>query len=411
MNKPIIRLSLLDSFSCWGGECPDDCCHGWNIHLDRETREKWCKLDDRQLSQELLSSVAVINDEGRPTEIIKQTETHECIHLNQQGLCRIQLSLGHACLPQTCQDYPRARVESEKRILYSAHLSCPSLLRQLVLLEDGAELFIRETTAEAPLPPEGGAALNIQMVATRLEEMTAQLMAENRFPLSSRLYYLAMVLSNLASLAGKDALDEKSLRKVCKTTSAGLQKQLNDISKAVTNRRVKVNKMSAGRFWKYVFTSCRALQEESFAAKFTASPLVSMLKETSASNDEHSSIKVYNGIASLRREVAGKHGSLLEKLLHRYLMVKFVNHGFPWYPFNNNFNATFLDCLVPFFQINLLIWCRYQQAGRINQEEIETIIYKVEKKLAHNTLILQTLNKEPWLLEMEKYSAGWLDLP
>ena len=40
-----------DKFKCIGSECPETCCQGWQITLDKETFNKYQKLDNLNLKK------------------------------------------------------------------------------------------------------------------------------------------------------------------------------------------------------------------------------------------------------------------------------------------------------------------------------------------------------------------------
>ncbi|MGB8454189.1 MAG: hypothetical protein WCD89_17895 [Anaerocolumna sp.] len=35
----ILKPHYYDEFTCIGGECPDTCCAGWNIEVDKKSAE------------------------------------------------------------------------------------------------------------------------------------------------------------------------------------------------------------------------------------------------------------------------------------------------------------------------------------------------------------------------------------
>ena len=38
-----IRPDYYDEFSCIGGACPDTCCSGWQIVIDKESQDRYKK--------------------------------------------------------------------------------------------------------------------------------------------------------------------------------------------------------------------------------------------------------------------------------------------------------------------------------------------------------------------------------
>ena len=87
-------------FRCLAGECPDTCCIGWEITVDRETEKTYQKLrkGKSELAERLRRSVRrrlIIPDGDR------------CPFLAGDGLCDLCREYGEAAMTRTCRRYPR----------------------------------------------------------------------------------------------------------------------------------------------------------------------------------------------------------------------------------------------------------------------------------------------------------------
>lgn len=115
-------------FHCLAGECPDTCCIGWEITVDRETEKTYQKLrkGKSELAERLRRSVRrhlIIPDGDR------------CPFLAGDGLCDLCREYGEAAMTRTCRRYPR-HVEDFGDIHEVELLcSCPEAAR-LILSED-----------------------------------------------------------------------------------------------------------------------------------------------------------------------------------------------------------------------------------------------------------------------------------
>ena len=115
-------------FHCLAGECPDTCCIGWEITVDRETEKTYQKLrkGKSELAERLRRSVRrrlIIPDGDR------------CPFLAGDGLCDLCREYGEAAMTRTCRRYPR-HVEDFGDIHEVELLcSCPEVAR-LILSED-----------------------------------------------------------------------------------------------------------------------------------------------------------------------------------------------------------------------------------------------------------------------------------
>ena len=55
MNHLIPRY--YDKFSCIGSDCPETCCQGWKISIDKDTFNKYQKLDNKKLKHKSLLEI------------------------------------------------------------------------------------------------------------------------------------------------------------------------------------------------------------------------------------------------------------------------------------------------------------------------------------------------------------------
>lgn len=130
---------VLD-FTCIGGDCPDSCCTGWDIDIDKKTFKayKKLKIDDPLYRNRECSSKDI--DYGR----IAVDREHRCPFLNHKNLCRIYEQYGEQALSNICYSFPRIYNSLNKRFELSLHMSCPEAARLLVQHEK--PLSFREVT-------------------------------------------------------------------------------------------------------------------------------------------------------------------------------------------------------------------------------------------------------------------------
>ena len=100
----------------------------------------------------------------------------------------------------------------------------------------------------------------------------------------------------------------------------------------------------------------------------------------------------------------------INKLLLRYLQVKFHNHGFPWRPFKGNYTATFLDCVIPFSIVVHLLVGLESSGVNVDQALLQDVIYRVERRFTHNTSIFELLHKQPAWMNLSAYHRVFLQM-
>ena len=99
----IVTPDYYSEFHCVGGECPDNCCIGWEIDIDDTTFEKYTSFTGK-LGDKLRNNI-VISDDG--SRCFKLTDNERCPFLNENNLCEIIIESGENSLCDICNDHPR----------------------------------------------------------------------------------------------------------------------------------------------------------------------------------------------------------------------------------------------------------------------------------------------------------------
>lgn len=156
MSNPIIKTyepQFYKNFQCIGGDCEDTCCAGWNVHIDKDTYQKYQKLTEPSLKERFDTQMKLKEENWQDKEnyeivaTIQMDEKHNCPFCNKQGLCDIQKTVGEEHLSDTCTLYPRKTSFYINALNSSLMLSCPEAARK-VLLED--KLTFEYSEKEAP---------------------------------------------------------------------------------------------------------------------------------------------------------------------------------------------------------------------------------------------------------------------
>ena len=135
-------LSCFQDFQCLAGSCPDTCCAGWEIDLDRESLKVYAQVTGA-LGRELKEHIR--REDGYTFFALKDGR---CPFLNSRGLCRLILDLGEGCLSTTCREHPRFVEEYGELRETCLSISCPEAAR--LLLEEPLELITCQTPEQAP---------------------------------------------------------------------------------------------------------------------------------------------------------------------------------------------------------------------------------------------------------------------
>ena len=135
------------TFSCIGSECPDTCCGGWQIPIDRRSLARYRALiaagGGKGFGRRLKRSV----DFRRRT--FRQTR-RRCRLLTPDGLCSLYIHAGPGALCRACRVYPRHQEEFGSVREISLSLSCPEAARILLTWPRRPRIHIVQSRRSCP---------------------------------------------------------------------------------------------------------------------------------------------------------------------------------------------------------------------------------------------------------------------
>ena len=131
----------VNKFSCLGSKCPETCCHGMTIDIDKETHSKYQKIKIEGITD--IPNLLKKND--NPTEkhfsSIKSKKDGYCSFLGNDGLCSIQKKYGEDFLSHTCYTFPRKNINFKKNKLVTLSVSCPEAARLCLSNKNSMEIY------------------------------------------------------------------------------------------------------------------------------------------------------------------------------------------------------------------------------------------------------------------------------
>ena len=119
--------SYYEAFSCIAGDCPDSCCHEWEVQVDAAAAARYRAMEG-PLGDALREH---LYDEDGETYL--RNVDNRCPMWREDGLCRIQAQEGHEALCTVCQQFPRLRHDYGDLLELGLELSCPEAAR--IILE------------------------------------------------------------------------------------------------------------------------------------------------------------------------------------------------------------------------------------------------------------------------------------
>ena len=387
--KQNYTLKALQQFQCLAGDCPNHCCHTYDVAIEQSKITSWQQSENRETLMTFIEK-----PENSEHYIFKHKPDCDCIAILDSGLCSIQQQFGHEALPHICQVYPRYKKENSWRQLSSLALSCPEVVSLTLLRnKDGAAIEGIGKSAKNSVHFSNA----FQQASMQLDEMTREVMNLDKFPINVKLFHLGNVLSELYR-----AVDANQANANLMAQLFGQPKQkLYDINMAHKQRRIKLNPVTAGSIWHLLFKFYCDNVVKSTNIDITKSELFQFADKTFSNNEEfeefHQVLSTYADKS--RAEIRKRYGDVF----NNYLKISFLNWGFPWEPMMENHVAGFLCVYIPFTIIQILLWTKYAETGCLDDEYVIETIYTVERICGHSDKMLAMLSNNTELLQLDAY--------
>ncbi len=141
----ILKPDYYDKFKCIAGQCPDSCCIGWKISVDKESFCKYRKIKG-EFGTYLNHNVsrdrsAKSNSRYGKISLIKGSR---CSFLDENNLCQIYINLGEEFLCNVCTQYPRDIKRIGDRCEKVMTISCPEVARLILQSEEPMSFTMTE---------------------------------------------------------------------------------------------------------------------------------------------------------------------------------------------------------------------------------------------------------------------------
>lgn len=204
-------------FHCLADACPDTCCEGWRVGIDKQTYVKYRECSDAVLrpafDQLVTINPARTSDDHYATFT---TSGGRCSFLSE-GLCSIQKRLGESYLGAACAAFPRVTNLVNGVLERSLDLSCPEAARLALLdpaplvfseveIDPGEHAVVAEPSHSrifnsAFLGGGGSESREGHEHVARVRRFVRAILQDRRYPLAKRLLLLGHVCDKLNEIA------------------------------------------------------------------------------------------------------------------------------------------------------------------------------------------------------------------
>ncbi len=140
------KLSYFDEFHCRAGECPENCCRGWQIPLAEEDLARY-----REMKGEKALGLCLRILLGGKDPFLNPAGGKCPYLLKNEGLCELQKKRGEEYLPLVCKLFPRRQINYGPVTEQSLFLSCVEASRLFLEHENDLRYVEDETGPVFPV--------------------------------------------------------------------------------------------------------------------------------------------------------------------------------------------------------------------------------------------------------------------
>lgn len=205
-----LEPEYYSQFRCLADACPDTCCEGWRVGIDKETYGKYRHSSDPVLKPKFEQLVTI--NPARTSDdhyAVFATLGGRCTFLSE-GLCSIQQRLGESYLGAACASFPRVTNLVNRVLERSLDLSCPEAARLALTNPEPLQFSVLETDPTehraAIAEPSHGRLYNSAFSAEQVIEVRkfVQSVLKNRkYPVAKRLILLGHVCDKLNEISSE----------------------------------------------------------------------------------------------------------------------------------------------------------------------------------------------------------------
>ncbi len=177
------------NFQCIAGACPDTCCAGWEIPVDRASERRYRAARKTMANQMFARKLEKYVRDGR---IVSDDVT--CPFLNRDGLCEMYIEMGPEALCHTCARHPRHLEDYGNLCEMVLLISCPEAAR--MLLEDHEDGFYMRQMPEKTGNLDGVDERFLE-VLLEVRALVWELAKDERTPFAVRLGYIAALAHDI----------------------------------------------------------------------------------------------------------------------------------------------------------------------------------------------------------------------
>ena len=364
----------VKDFKCIGNECPDTCCAGWRVTIDKSTYNAYKKINEPVLEKKISLHVARDRKSNNDSSYayIKLNEDKSCPFLEEK-LCSVQASKGGEYLSNTCHTYPRTTQNVSGRLEQQLTLSCPEAARLALTQADAFELEEIEVEERTDLIDQVRLPKGIDDAqAAKIRAAALMIVQEPTLNLSESMMVLGVYTETLHQL-----IQTKQLEKIDTNIVELLSGVRQGLFKGTLDAAIPEHEFQAT-----VFTNLFKLKRNAHKTKSFQSMAESALKEQAA---DSVTLVIKNVLAAYKKglEVINVDEAFTQRICKNYLSNEILLGNFPFA--SKGMLASFVEIVIKLGIIRFIVALKASgcdQSSRLNM--YITMIQAFTKEYQHD---------------------------
>lgn len=372
-------MDWFGKFQCIGGECSATCCSGWNIKIDEESIEKYEKL--KAEGEELFADTYC--NENNSMRMVGQS----CLFLTEDGWCKLVRNYGEDILCDTCKIYPRMCNVYGDVNECTVKISCPVVADYLLSEEEIAFIY-----SEDDKEKDEEYDYVVYDAMSHIRSYIVDLMQEYReYPLAGRLFCALDASYKVEKMYQKEELT------IEKTDE--LLKVLRDTM--------------------YLDNVCSQVQELDTNFEVKRKCIVELLQLFFATQPEDKKADKNSELRTYLQEIQNnptifyedldeftKVCSEYERMYENYFIYQYFAYFMP----DKKKTFRWRMAVLEFCYIQLLAMIAWKREKKLSKTQYRDIIVFVARKLEHNDIQTETINKLMKENDFEDVARLWMCL-
>lgn len=384
MGKVMIVPKGTEEFRCIGTACEDHCCNSWRVDIDRVGFMKVTTSSNSVIKP--LAKKAYVKNQNATNDsnygLMQWNSERLCHFLDENKWCIIHKELGESALCNTCAIYPREHRQVGEYVEKSLSLSCPEVVRTLLLQVEGLEF--EEVLAQSNERFINKAFVKAEAVdfIWKVRIFAINLLQERSIPLDIRMLLLGVFMEQVNKKTQTLENIEQVILKMEQRIS------MPEYLQAILN--VKGNELVQLQLHKELIRT--TIEEISFNPRFVnvVNQFIRGLQTGPLEEKEitEETLKAYMDAQAPYQQFMKQHPYILENYIVHYIFTNI-------FPLNaeNSFEA-YEDIVINYQVIKALLIGVAAQNGELTVDDAILVIQSYSKVAAHSSKSYITLRQK-----------------